>query len=86
MEVTIYTKDNCAWCVKAKELMNNLGIRYTELKLGIDYTREELRERMGVDESFPLTVPQVYIYNRRIGGYEDLAEYCENTGIMGRGE
>lgn len=81
MEIKIYTKENCPWCVKSKELMNSLGMKYTEYKLGVDYTREELREL--VPEHLPLTVPQVFIYNKRIGGYEDLAEYCENTGIMG---
>ena len=78
----LYSKDNCSWCVKTKDLMNSLNLKYTELKLGVDYTREELRELLG--EHLPLTVPQIYVYNnKRIGGYEDFAEYCENTGIMG---
>ena len=81
MEIKIYTKDNCPWCVKAKELMNNLHLKYTEYKLGTDFTREELREL--VPENLPLTVPQIFVYNKRIGGYEDFAEYCENTGIRG---
>lgn len=81
MEIKIYTKDNCPWCVKAKELMNKLHLKYTEHKLGTDFTREELREL--VPEHLPLTVPQIFVYNKRIGGYEDFAEYCENTGIMG---
>jgi glutaredoxin len=81
MEIKIYTKDNCPWCVKAKELMNKLHLKYTEHKLGTDFTREELREL--VPENLPLTVPQIFVYNKRIGGYEDFAEYCENTGIMG---
>lgn len=81
MDIRIYTKDNCPWCVKAKELMKNLHLKYTELKLGEDFTREELRELL--PENLPLTVPQIFIYNKRIGGYEDFAEYCENTGIMG---
>jgi glutathione-dependent peroxiredoxin len=79
MNITIYSKDNCSWCVKAKELMNNLGLKYTELKLGTDYTREELRELIG--EHLPLTVPQIFVYNKRIGGYEEFAEYCDNTGL-----
>ena len=83
MEIKIYTKDNCPWCVKAKELMNKLHLKYTEHNLGIDFTREELREL--VPEHLPLTVPQIFVYNKRIGGYEDFAEYCENTGIIGVG-
>lgn len=77
----IYSKSDCGWCVKAKQLMNDLGLRYQELKLGEDYTKEDLRKMLG--EHLPLTVPQIYIDDKRIGGYEDFAEYCENTGIMG---
>jgi glutaredoxin 3 len=84
MDIRIYTKDNCSWCVKAKELMNNIGIPYTELKLGVEFTREELRELIG--EHLPLTVPQIFVYNKRIGGYEDFLEYCENHGIIGTTE
>ena len=77
----IYTKDNCDWCVKAKRLMNDLDLKYEEYKLGQDYTKEELRSL--VPENLPLTVPQIFVYNKRIGGYEDFAEYVENTGISG---
>lgn len=84
MEVKIYTKDNCPWCVKAKELMNRIGVKYTEAKLGTDYTREELRDM--VPENLPLTVPQIFVYNKRIGGYEDFVEYCENHGMIGNTE
>jgi glutaredoxin len=77
----MYTKDNCPWCVKAKRLLNDCGLQYEELKLGIDYEREDLKALL--PDSLPLTVPQVFVYGKRIGGYEDFAEYCENTGIMG---
>ena len=77
----IYTKDNCNWCIKAKQLMNDVGVKYQELKLDIDYTREELKALL--PENLPLTAPQIFIYNKRIGGYEDLADYLESTGVMG---
>lgn len=77
--VLIYTKDNCNWCVKAKQLMNQLGMTYTEYKLGVDYTREKLREL--VPENLPLTVPQIFVEGKRIGGYEDFAEWCDNHGF-----
>ncbi len=71
----IYSKDNCPWCVKAKSLLSDLGIEYIELKLGKDYSKDELRNL--VPENLPLTVPQVFVYNKRIGGYEALAEYLD---------
>lgn len=77
----IYTKDNCPWCVKAKGLMRSCGVKYEELKLGVDFQREELQALL--PESLPLTVPQIFVYNKRIGGYEDLAEYFERHSILG---
>lgn len=77
----MYSKDNCPWCVKAKQLLNEMNIKYDELKLGIDYEREDLKALLPPD--LPLTVPQIFVYNKRIGGYEDLVDYLELTGVMG---
>jgi glutaredoxin len=76
MNMVIYTKDNCSWCVKAKDLMNRFNITYTEKKLGVDFTVDELKEKVGTVAR--LTVPQIFIKETRIGGYEDLVEYLDN--------
>jgi peroxiredoxin len=78
----VYTKDACPWCVKAKQLLLDCGLEYKELKLGIDYDREELR-KLVPEDIIRLTVPQVFVYNTRIGGYEDLVKYLEDHNIMG---
>lgn len=82
MHIVIYSKPNCNWCVKAKELMNKLGLKYNEKVLEQDYTREELRKL--VPENLPLTVPQIFVYNKRVGGYEDFVDYCDNHGLTER--
>lgn len=82
MDITIYSKPNCNWCVKAKELMNKLNLQYDEKILEQDYTREELREL--VPENLPLTVPQIFVYNKRVGGYEDFVDYCDNHNLTER--
>lgn len=82
MDITIYSKPNCNWCVKAKELMNRLGLQYDEKILEQDYTREELRKL--VPENLPLTVPQIFVYNKRVGGYEDFVDYCDNHNLTER--
>jgi glutaredoxin len=78
MHIVIYTKPDCPWCVKAKELMKKLNLKYDEKKLGEDYDREYLR--LLVPENIPLTVPQIFVDSHRIGGYEDFAEWCDNHG------
>jgi glutaredoxin len=88
MDIVIYSKPNCPWCVKAKELMNKLHLEYSEKILDVDYTRDELRELVNgsapVSMTPPLTVPQIFVYNKRVGGYEDFVEYCDNHGLNER--
>lgn len=88
MDIVIYTKPNCPWCVKAKELMKKLHLEYSEKILDVDYTRDELRELVNgsapVSMTPPLTVPQIFVYNKRIGGYEEFVDYCDNHGLNER--
>jgi glutaredoxin len=79
--VVIYTKENCVWCVRAKELMNKLHITYEEKKLYVDYTKDDLITLLGRETN--ITVPQVFTSGKLIGGYDDLAQYVEDHGIMG---
>jgi glutaredoxin len=80
MNIVVYSKPNCNWCVKAKELLNKLHIQYDELVLDVDYDRDELRQL--VPENIPLTVPQVFHDDHRVGGYEELVEYLDNRGML----
>ena len=84
MNIVIYTKPNCNWCVKAKELMNKLHLSYDEKKLDVDYTRSDLFELVYGPEyvTLPLTVPQIFVDNHRVGGYEEFVEWCDNHGYI----
>lgn len=68
MNVTIYTKDNCSFCTNAKALMTSRGIRYTELKLNEDFSREFLLENFPSAKSFPVIIVDGFY----IGGYNEL--------------
>jgi glutaredoxin len=75
----IYSRDNCPWCVKAKELLEMKGLPYNELKLGIDYNREELRAKMGgIDR---LTVPQIFHEGNYVDNYEGLRNLIESNQL-----
>ena len=71
--VLIYTKDNCSYCVQAKNLFTNKGQQYIEKKIGKDLTREEFLE------SFPdvKTVPFIIIDTEKVGGYDKLIEWYD---------
>ena len=77
MEVEIYTKDNCVWCTRAKNLMDDLKIPYIEYNLSDDDERNEFYKKMGENVS---TVPQVFIDGNRIGGYRELSRWFELNG------
>ena len=79
--VEIFSKDNCAYCVKAKHVLTPMNVPLTERKLGKDLTREELYERAPSAR----TMPQIFIGGESIGGYDELIKYIENTGFNGTG-
>lgn len=68
-KVVIYTKSNCPYCVRAKDLMDHKGVAYEEIYL--DDRPEEyaaLKQRTGM-----MTVPQIFINDTLVGGFTDLA-------------
>ena len=69
--ITMYSKDNCPWCVRAKDLMNVKEEEYTEIKIGRDITREEFMEQ------FPSirTVPYIIVNEEVKGGYDVLVSH-----------
>ncbi len=68
--VSIITKPGCAFCAKAKQLLQDKGLQYEELVLGQDATTVSLRAMTGRS-----TVPQVFIGGRHIGGSDDLEKH-----------
>lgn len=79
--ITIYGKDGCSFCVKARELCEERNFKYKYLVMGVDYPRDHFFE------IFPTakTVPQIIINDEKIGGYVELLEYIENTAYTGTG-
>ena len=69
MKVLIYTKDNCIWCDRAKILLDSKKISYNEIDLSEDSERLKFYEKIGDNVK---TVPQVFIDDKRIGGFQDL--------------
>lgn len=67
MDVTVFTRPGCPYCVRAKGLLHDAGIAFEELVLNRDYTDMSLRAVAG-----STSVPQVFINGERIGGSEAL--------------
>lgn len=68
-KVTVYSKDYCPYCDRAKELLTRKGVAFDAIELQ-DHPGEfqKLKERTGL-----MTVPQIFIGEKLIGGYTDMA-------------
>ena len=68
--VEIYTKWGCGFCSRAKALLTAKGVAFEEydVTMGGPTKAEMLARAPGA-----LTVPQIFIADRAIGGSDDLA-------------
>jgi glutaredoxin 3 len=68
--VTMYTASYCGYCVRAERLLAARGVADV-VKIHVD---EEPAERLAMmKRTGRRTVPQIYIGDRHVGGYDDLA-------------
>ncbi len=74
-KVLIYTTATCPYCVNAKQLLKAKGLVYTEIRVDLD---EAAREKM-MASSGRRTVPQIFIDDQHIGGYDDLYAYFKTA-------
>jgi glutaredoxin 3 len=77
--ILVYSKDKCGYCVKAKLLLNNLGLNYTEKKFEDFSSTEALFEDIGKNVR---SMPQIKINGELIGGYNQLVEYLHDIGLV----
>ena len=68
-KVLIYSQMFCGYCSAARALLDEKGVGYEDIDITMKpQLRLELRERTG-----RRTVPQIYIGDHHVGGYDDLA-------------
>lgn len=67
--VVMYTTMICPYCVRAKHLLQNKGVDFEEVR--IDTDREQMRIMM--ERSRRHTVPQIFIDDYHVGGFDDIA-------------
>jgi len=68
--VEVYTKENCSYCEKAKDLLDSKGIEYEEYMVTGD---EALFEEMVERAKGRKTAPEIFVDDELIGGYDDLS-------------
>ena len=76
--ITLYTKDDCPYCKRAKARLEAEGLAYKEIDITEDKEAfEALKKRSGL-----LTVPQVFVGEILIGGSDDLEERIEEVKAL----
>lgn len=75
MKAVIWSKDNCAYCDQAKALMAQHSIEFEERKVGQGFTREDLLAAVPTAR----TVPQIFLNEELIGGFEQLKTRLKNV-------
>jgi glutaredoxin 3 len=75
--ITVYTKPTCPYCLAAKALLRNKGAAFSEINIEGDRAKAlEMIERSG-----RRTVPQIYVGDTHVGGYDDLRALESEGGL-----
>lgn len=69
--ITVYSKNFCPYCDWSKQLLQKKNVEYTEIK--IDENRDGFKEMMDRTNNTARTVPQIFIGDTYVGGYDQLS-------------
>jgi glutaredoxin 3 len=67
--IRVYTRSNCGWSSAVKSLLRKHGYTYRELPIDEDDDATRF-----LSQRLAFTVPQVFVGDRRVGGYEATVE------------
>lgn len=78
-EVTMYCTTVCPYCIRAEMLLKQRGV--TEIhKIFVD--RDPAQRAVMMQRTGRRTVPQIYIDERHVGGYDDIAALDRAGGLV----
>ena len=69
-KIIMYTTSFCPYCIAAKRMLKKKNAKFTE----INVTDQHIRDAMIKKANGRHTVPQIFIGERHIGGFDDLSE------------
>jgi len=80
LDIQIYTKADCPFCIQAKQWFNEHTIEYTEHLMNDEEERlafyqriNNVKEQLGIGRQPGInSVPQIFFNNERVGGYSEL--------------
>ena len=79
--IQIWGKAACPHCEQAKLFCKQREYNYEYRELDVDFTREEVLEHFPGARTFP----QIVVNGQKIGGWDQLKTYIEDTNYNGTG-
>lgn len=73
-KITIYTQNNCAYCIWAKQFLDSKKLSYHEIRIDLDPAKKDEMIRLTGKK----TTPQIFINDKPIGGYDDLSRLAKS--------
>ena len=67
-KVQVYSKQHCAYCVRAKALLQKKGVTFEE----VDVEHDDAKRVWLVEASGQRTLPQIFVDDRSLGGFSDI--------------
>ena len=78
MKAVVYSRDNCQWCERVKQLFAATNITITEYKFGEHFDKKSFYQEFGEGATFP----QVQIDNMPIGGCKETLQYLQKKKLI----
>jgi len=76
MKAVVWSKDSCPYCVQAKNLLKLKGIEFEERNITQGtWTREQLLESVPNAR----TLPQIFLDDVLVGGFQELRKHLKNV-------
>ena len=78
MNFIVYSKNNCPYCYKVKQVLELTGSDFETQILDKDFTREEFYAKFGEGSTFP----QVLCNDKKLGGCVDTIKFLREQQVI----
>jgi glutaredoxin len=78
MNFTVYSKDNCPYCYKIKQVLELTGSNFVVYNLGEHFTIDQFYSEFGEKSTFP----QVICDDKKLGGCTDTVNFLRENKVV----
>ena len=78
MNYTVFSKDDCPYCEKVKEVLKLTGINFVVYTLGEQFDKDAFYGEFGEGSTFP----QVVVDRKKLGGCVETIKFLKEKGVV----